>query len=64
LTLKKLISRVRPGVLLTRANAFRRTSRFSSDDFPTLDRPANATSGSSLGGRQPVGGRHRSDELE
>src|SRR4051812_21652099 len=52
-TLKKLTSRVRPGVLLTRANFFRRMSRLSSDDLPTLDRPANAISGSVGSGRHP-----------
>ncbi len=42
---KKLMRRVRPGVLLVTASPFRPTSRLRSDDFPTLDRPAKATSG-------------------
>ena len=53
-TWKKLISRVRPGVLLTRANALRRTSLLSSDDLPTFERPANAISGSVVSRPPPV----------
>src|SRR6266705_2538194 len=53
LTRKKLISRVRPGVRLTLANDFRRTSELRRDDFPTFERPAKATSGSDDSGRQP-----------
>ena len=64
LTLKKLISRVRPGVLLTRANFFRCTSRLSSDDLPTFERPAKATSGRVGSGRHPPAARHAADELE
>ena len=35
---KKLISRVLPGVPLTRASAFRLTSLLSSEDLPTFER--------------------------
>jgi hypothetical protein len=52
-TRKKLISRVRPGVRLTLANAFLFTSRLRREDYPTFDRPANAISGSSDSGRHP-----------
>ena len=52
-TLKKLISRVRPGVRLTRANAFRRTSRLSSDDLPDV-----RAAGERNFGKAPVAGRH------
>src|SRR3954469_25384886 len=41
---KKLIVRVRPGVELTCAS-FPPASALSREDFPTLDRPANAISG-------------------
>jgi hypothetical protein len=37
-TRKKWISRVRPGVLLTRASVLRRVSRLMSDDLPTFER--------------------------
>jgi hypothetical protein len=50
-----LTSRVLPGVLLTRAKRFLRTSLLSKDDFPTFDRPANATSGHFGSGRHPFG---------
>ena len=52
---KKLISRVRPGVFETRAAFDRRSSVLISDDLPTLDRPANAISGSVVSGRHPRG---------
>src|SRR5437867_2069026 len=42
---KKLICCVRPGVLLTRARPWRPARELSSDDLPTLERPANAISG-------------------
>ena len=54
-TSKKLISFVRPGVWLTRANALRRTSLLIRLDLPTFERPANATSGMVGSGRQPPG---------
>ncbi len=38
------MSRVRPGVLDTRASCFWLASAFSSEDFPTLLRPTKATS--------------------
>ncbi len=47
---KKFTVLVLPGWLLTFANALRRSSLFSSDDFPTFERPTNATSGRSLAG--------------
>ena len=45
LTRKKLSCRVRPGVLLVRARPRRPSSAFRSDDLPTFERPATATSG-------------------
>src|SRR6185312_6903663 len=54
-TAKKLISRVLPGVWLTRARELCRTNALSSDDLPTLDLPLNAISGSDDSGRQPPG---------
>jgi hypothetical protein len=42
---KKLINCVLPGVLLTFTSPFRPTKELISEDFPTLDRPANAISG-------------------
>src|SRR5262249_21119612 len=44
-TRKKLICRVRPGVPLVRARPRRPRSAFRSDDLPTFERPAIATSG-------------------
>src|SRR5690606_21749692 len=41
---KKLISRVRPGVLLENARRFWLASTLMADDLPALDRPTNATS--------------------
>ena len=46
-----MMPRVRPGVLEVRASARRPTSRLSSVDLPTLDRPAMATSGAPGTGR-------------
>ena len=43
-TLKKFISRVRPGVLLTRAKLFKPVMTFITLDLPALERPAIATS--------------------
>src|SRR5581483_7202102 len=43
-------SRVRPGVLLTRASLRRRSSALIMEDFPTLERPRKATSATSGGG--------------
>src|SRR3546814_7812656 len=50
-TSKKLSSCVRPGVLDVRASPLRLVSAFSSDDLPTLDRPAKATSFTAMSGR-------------
>src|SRR5439155_12408631 len=52
---KKLTRRVRPGVRDTRASPLRSARKLSSDDLPTLERPQNATSGSSgsTGGQSP-----------
>src|SRR6478735_4091452 len=50
-TSKKLSSWVRPGVFDVRASALRFVSAFNSDDLPTFDRPANATSGTAGSGR-------------
>src|ERR1700712_3671978 len=50
-TSKKLSSCVRPGVFDVRARLLRLVSALSSDDLPTFDRPANATSGTSAPGR-------------
>jgi len=36
---------VRPGVFDVRASPFLSSSEFISEDFPTFDRPRNATSG-------------------
>src|SRR5438445_5113405 len=36
---------VRPGVFEVRASPFLSSSEFISEDFPTFDRPRNATSG-------------------
>jgi hypothetical protein len=47
---KKLRDWVRPGVELVRARPFRFTKVFMSEDFPTFDFPANATSGTVSGG--------------
>ena len=63
-TLKKFTSRVRPGVLLTRANFLRCTSRLSSDDLPTFDRPPNATSGQRRLGTPAARARHAAEELQ
>src|SRR6185437_2872485 len=41
---KKLISRVRPGVLLVRASPWRPTIALMALDLPAFERPANATS--------------------
>jgi hypothetical protein len=43
--MKKLMSRVQPGVLLVRARFFFRVMVLMSEDFPTLDLPAKAISG-------------------
>jgi hypothetical protein len=50
-TSKKLSSCVRPGVFEVRASALRFASALSSDDLPTFERPANATSGTTGFGR-------------
>ena len=44
-TAKKFSSFVRPGVFPVNAKFLRSSTAFSSDDFPTFDRPKNATSG-------------------
>ena len=49
--MKKLSSCVRPGVFEVRASAFWPVMALSRLDLPTLDLPANATSGLSGGGR-------------
>ena len=41
---------VLPGVLLVRASPFRLRRVLMREDFPTLDRPANAISGRTAGG--------------
>src|SRR5262245_14804519 len=46
----QLRRRVRPGVADVRASPFLPVSELMSDDLPTLERPANATSGSVAGG--------------
>src|SRR3546814_7990381 len=51
-TSKMLSSCVRPGVLDVRASEFRPVNALSSDDLPTLDRPANAISGTAGSGRK------------
>ncbi len=43
--IEKLSSCVRPGVLDVRARLLRLVNALSNDDLPTLERPANATSG-------------------
>jgi hypothetical protein len=43
--MKKLMSRVQPGVLLVRARFFFLVMALMREDFPTLDLPANAISG-------------------
>ena len=53
---KKLSSRVRPGVFDVRASVFCPTSALISDDLPTLERPAKATSTPSAGGRPSIVG--------
>src|SRR3546814_5407344 len=50
-TSKKFSSCVRPGVTEVRASALRPVSAFRSDDLPTFERPANATSGTAASGR-------------
>jgi hypothetical protein len=47
---KKLMSCVRPGVLLTKARRRRLASVLMALDFPAFDRPANAISGAPGGG--------------
>src|SRR5437868_7512546 len=47
---KKLIWRVRPGVLEVRARVRRPVSAVTRLDFPTLERPTNAISGNPSGG--------------
>ena len=42
---------VRPGVCEVRASAWRPVSALTSDDLPTLERPAKAISGAPTGGR-------------
>jgi hypothetical protein len=43
---------VRPGVLEVRANLVAPTRALISEDFPTLERPAKATSGKSGAGKE------------
>ena len=50
-TSKKLSSCVRPGVFEVRASPLRLVSALSSEDLPTLERPAKAISGQSGSGR-------------
>ena len=50
-TSKKLSSCVRPGVFEVRARLLRLVSRLSSEDLPTLERPAKAISGTPGSGR-------------
>jgi hypothetical protein len=45
---------VRPGVRDIRANVLRPVSALTSDDFPTLERPATAISGSVAGGSPSI----------
>src|SRR5947209_13684708 len=52
LSSKKLSSWVRPGVRDMRAKALRPVSALTSDDLPTLERPAIAISGN-VAGRSP-----------
>src|SRR5579871_457043 len=47
---KKFNWRVLPGSELARASPFLPVSAFNSEDFPTFERPAKATSGRSAGG--------------
>jgi len=53
---KKFSCWVRPGVELVRARPRRPTMRLIADDLPTLERPANATSGKSPSGRKSSDG--------
>ena len=50
---KKFSCCVRPGVELVRARPRRPTIRLIADDLPTLERPANATSGNDGAGNRP-----------
>jgi hypothetical protein len=50
---KKFSCWVRPGVELVRASPRRPTMRLIADDLPTLERPANATSGCDGAGNRP-----------
>src|SRR6185437_6036284 len=50
---KKLISRVRPGVLLVRASPWRPTIALMALDLPELERPAKATSAPRSAGNCP-----------
>jgi hypothetical protein len=45
---------VRPGVLEKNASRRRLVSALMALDLPTFERPANASSGASCGGRPPV----------
>src|SRR6185437_15459477 len=50
---KKLISRVRPGVLLVRASPWRPTIALMALDLPAFERPAKATSAPRSAGNCP-----------
>src|SRR6516164_7113988 len=59
---KKLSSRVLPGVFDVRASAFWPTNALISDDLPTFERPAKATSMPADGGKDaadPLPARNR-----
>ena len=60
-SVKKLSSRVRPGVTDTRARLVRPVSALIRLDLPTLERPAKAISGFPSGGR-PSMCHHALDE--
>ena len=51
---KKFSCWVRPGVWEVRASALRLVSAFSSEDLPTLERPAKAISGGPMGGSPSI----------
>src|SRR5687767_7828732 len=55
-----LINLVKPGVGETRASPSLPASMFSSDDFPTFDRPIKANSGSDSSGHEARSGALRS----
>src|SRR5579871_5852804 len=55
-TSKKISSCVRPGVCEVRARLLRPVSALMSEDLPTLERPAKATSAPAIGGSVSIEG--------